>query len=440
MALARCPCACPALKVLAGAAERSGMSRSRVAAFALAFCLLLASVAQAFASSTGQSGYGQAPPPPASPGKANHHKHKHPASHHHHHKKKKKKKHNKAAKGKKHAKKHKRKHKRRRAPASVTTAAPRPAIPVTQPSAPAPAPAAPAPTGDPFAGHGFYDNRAEALATENEWAKQGRSADAAEIAKIASTGTAEWFGDWSKSGDAGKYVGAASAAGDLPVLVVYDIPWRDSCSGYSGGGASSPAAYEQFIAMIAGEIASHHAVVILEPDAVPEVECLKSSEREQIYFTLLKGAVAKLDAAGASVYIDAGNAGWHGGASGEAMIASRLQQAGVAGARGFSLNVSNFDATASETAYGEAISHDLGGGPRFIIDTSRNGNGGNGEWCNPRGRALGSPPTAQTGNPLVDAYFWVKVVGQSDGTCNGGPPAGQWWPEYALELAKNASW
>ena len=71
----------------------------------------------------------------------------------------------------------------------------------------------------------------------------------------------------------------------------------------------------------------------------------------------------------------------------------------------------------------------------FVIDTSRNGNGpfGN-EWCNPPGRALGIPPTCNTGNEKCDAFLWVKVPGESDGTCNGGPRAGRFWPEQAEKL------
>ncbi|MET8545884.1 glycoside hydrolase family 6 protein, partial [Kitasatospora sp. NPDC004799] len=60
----------------------------------------------------------------------------------------------------------------------------------------------------------------------------------------------------------------------------------------------------------------------------------------------------------------------------------------------------------------------------FVVDTSRNGKGGwtlppgtyAGDpqtWCNPPGRGVGNRPTADTGTPLVDAYLWVKTVGQS---------------------------
>ncbi|MGL1937407.1 MAG: glycoside hydrolase family 6 protein, partial [Fibrobacterales bacterium] len=60
----------------------------------------------------------------------------------------------------------------------------------------------------------------------------------------------------------------------------------------------------------------------------------------------------------------------------------------------------------------------------------------NGEWCNPRGRALGENPRAIFEGAL-DGYLWVKRPGESDGTCNSGPTAGHWWLEYALELARN---
>ncbi len=109
-------------------------------------------------------------------------------------------------------------------------------------------------------------------------------------------------------------------------------------------------------------------------------------------------------------------------------------------ARGLSLNISNFDTTASEETYGDSVSA-LVGGKHFIIDTSRNGRGpsSDGQWCNPPGRGLGVPATTATGDPLADALFWIKTPGESDGTCNGGPAAGTWWPAYALGLAQNAA-
>ncbi|MBS2963423.1 glycoside hydrolase family 6 protein [Actinocrinis puniceicyclus] len=130
----------------------------------------------------------------------------------------------------------------------------------------------------------------------------------------------------------------------------------------------------------------------------------------------------------------------------------------------------------------------------FVIDTSRNGQGPNnmqayaaapynqpasvisklvsGNWCNPPASGLGLRPTAKTGVPLLDAYLWVKIPGQSDGQCDaaGGvrawdysaytqpgwpvdaasrqlfdplwglndPAAGAWFPQQALQLAQEA--
>ena len=76
-------------------------------------------------------------------------------------------------------------------------------------------------------------------------------------------------------------------------------------------------------------------------------------------------------------------------------------------------------------------------------------------WCNPPGRGVGLRPTADTGNPMLDAYLWIKIPGESDGECTRGlgpggqtvdpewgvidPAAGQWFRPMALELARNAN-
>src|ERR1044071_3253907 len=107
-------------------------------------------------------------------------------------------------------------------------------------------------------------------------------------------------------------------------------------------------------------------------------------------------------------------------------MARALKRAGIDHADGFALNVANFETTKDTIAYGVRLSARLGGAP-FVIDTSRNGNGpaakGHHHWCNPPGRALGEAPTLSTGQPLVDAYLWVKRPGESDGACGRGAPA-----------------
>lgn len=258
-------------------------------------------------------------------------------------------------------------------------------------------------------------------------------AEAASAPQIASTPTATWIGDWTAdvAGAVSAITTDAAREGATPVLVAYDLPERD-CAGYSGGGASSPGAYRSWIRSFAEGLGGRSALVILEPDALAQIDCLSSADQTTRY-ALLSYAVRTLSAAGASVYLDAGHSGWIDAGA----MANRLASSGVAAARGFSLNVSNFMPTAAEERYGTDIANRLGGA-HFVIDTSRNGAGSDGTWCNPPGAALGIAPTTATGNPLVDAFLWVKVPGESDGTCNGGPAAGVWWPQGAAALIRNA--
>jgi hypothetical protein len=290
----------------------------------------------------------------------------------------------------------------------------------------------------PFAASRWYvDPVSNARRQADTW-RATRPADAAQMDKIAAQPQADWFGDW--SGDvqqavAGR-VSTIVGAGSLPILVAYDIPLRD-CSSYSSGGANSPDAYRAWIRAFAAGIGSRPAIVIVEPDALAMLNCLSPSD-QQTRLALLRDAVAVLGShPGVSVYLDAGHTGWHSTSE----IAAWLRQAGVDLAQGFALNVSNFLTTQDERAYGDAISA-LTGGKHFVVDTSRNGLGAttDAQWCNPGGRALGDRPTAITGDPLADAYLWIKRPGESDGSCNGGPAAGLWWADYALGLAQRAAY
>lgn len=263
-----------------------------------------------------------------------------------------------------------------------------------------------------------------------------RPADAALLEKIASQPQAIWFGDWNREpyAEVSRITSEISARGALPVYVLYNIPQRD-CGLHSAGGATDGTRYAQWISEVARAVGGRRAVVILEPDAVAGLDCLPATDQER-RLAMLRSAVRTLRESGSiSVYIDAGNARWHPAD----IIADRLRRAGIAEADGFSLNVSNFLTDGESIARGEVISS-LVGGKHFLVDTSRNGAGPapDAEWCNPADRALGRRPTWDTGHPLVDAFLWIKAPGQSDGECGGGPRAGEWWPEYALTLARNA--
>lgn len=323
-----------------------------------------------------------------------------------------------------------------REPAPVSSEPP--AVPVAEaepvgPAAPvaeAPQPLAAAPVGgSPLAGDTLYGpnpGAAEAAAR----LRGSNPGDAALLAGMAEVPTATWLGSWNGDvrTDVRNRVDEAQAAGGIPVFVVYNVPNLD-CGGHSAsGGAGSVTGYEAWIREVAAGIGTAEAVVVVEPDTLALL-CGDADERTR----MLRSAIGILEANPVThTYLDAGHSNWVGAPA----MAQRLQAAGVAEADGFALNVSNFESTADNVAYGSEVSALLGGA-HFVVDTSRNGNGPGDDWCNPSGRALGKPTTTETGHELVDAFIWIKRPGESDGACNGGPPAGQFWTDYALGLARS---
>ncbi|MET9730089.1 glycoside hydrolase family 6 protein [Streptomyces sp. NPDC006458] len=270
------------------------------------------------------------------------------------------------------------------------------------------------------------------------WRREGRAGDAEVLRRIADRPAALWpAGETDPAPVVRAAAAAARGAGQSAVLVAYNIPHRD-CGQHSAGGAVDADAYRAWIGSFADALGDAEALVVLEPDAVAHVVdgCTPGeyrAEREG----LLAEAVARLKRQpGTRVYLDAGNPSW---IQEPANLVEPLRRAGVDAADGFALNVSNFQTNDITKAYGLRLSRELGG-KHFVVDTSRNGNGPLADvWCNPSGRALGTPPTTDTGEPSLDAYLWVKRPGESDGTCEGGPAAGRWWPEYALALARNSA-
>lgn len=299
---------------------------------------------------------------------------------------------------------------------------------------------------NPFSGAKlFVDPDSSAAQQIRAWGKT-KPAYVVLLRKIASGSTANWFGDWNVNlaSDVNDRIVQIAKAHALPVFVIYNIPRRD-CGGYSAGGAKSSTAYRKWIDMFSSAVAKRKIALILEPDALSGLDCLSSSERAT-RLALIRYAVTRFTKynRAATVYVDAGHSAWQPADE----MARRLMLAGIANARGFSLNVSNTQTSADSLNYGSMVS-DLIGGKHFVVDTSRNGLGPLPEsqwkkpedaWCNSPGRALGARPTNNTGRPLADAFLWVKPPGDSDGSCNGGPPAGDWWLTYALGLARRAPW
>ena len=216
----------------------------------------------------------------------------------------------------------------------------------------------------------------------------------------------------------------------LLVLVAYYLPNR-GCSP-SHQGAPTSEAYRRWIDRLVGHLGSTRAAIVVEPDAVA-ADCFDA--RRAI---LLKHSVRRLAGAGQYVYLDAGHARWR--STGE--MAQRLLAAGIQYAQGFSVNVANRQTTRQSYRWGRELS-DLLGGREFVIDTSRNGLGPppdeqdrDDEWCNPTRQGLGQAPST-TSMPGLAALLWIKLPGESDGSC-GGETTYLFSPSQARRLIVNS--
>jgi len=85
----------------------------------------------------------------------------------------------------------------------------------------------------------------------------------------------------------------------------------------------------------------------------------------------------------------------------------------------------------------------LGMQAHVVIDTGRNGvvdmRDDCADWCNVRGAGAGIASTANTGYPeVVDAYFWLKTPGESDG-CTRELPDGKLCPRFDKDCGSEDS-
>lgn len=297
--------------------------------------------------------------------------------------------------------------------------------------APAP-PAARADDAPAFGTRLYVDPTSDARRVADLLAAAGDTGRAALIEQIASQPTAVWLGDWYSPplllSVIQRHLRAASAQGATPVFVTYAVPDRD-CGGYSAGGFTGDQ-YLDWNRRIAAALAGTGAVVLVEPDSLAMLPSPRCAGVAATRLPLLRAAVGILAAAGIPTYLDGGNARWLT----PDVQAAYLKAAGIADARGFFTNVSNFDATQTERDYAGKVSSRVGW-KHFVIDVSRNGNGWTGDWCNPPGAALGqNPQITQSPTVKLDALLWVKHPGASDGPCNGGPAAGAWFEAAAEAL------
>src|SRR6185369_1484042 len=94
--------------------------------------------------------------------------------------------------------------------------------------------------------------------------------DALRVAAMATTPQAVWFTDGTPAevrNAVRNTMREARAQHRVPVLVAYNVPFRD-CAQYSAGGAADTAAYKAWIDGFAAGIGNRSATVILEPDGL----------------------------------------------------------------------------------------------------------------------------------------------------------------------------
>jgi len=227
-------------------------------------------------------------------------------------------------------------------------------------------------------------------------------------------------------------------------------------------------------------------VLVIEPDSLPNmITNMKDrrpdeprgchDETKVAYMEGIKYAVQKFSETDAVMYLDAGHGGWLGWANDNddqtGRFANLIRDMGIAGKlRGFATNVANYQAVGeilcpspgtcrgyfgsddpccqddpcglrqewnwghNELNYIDVLDSKMRSAipsfrPKFIIDTGRNGKPDArtscSNWCNPRNNGIGHVPTTSTPDARIDALYWLKTPGESDGCTETLPDGGK---------------
>lgn len=299
------------------------------------------------------------------------------------------------------------------------------------------------------------------------------------LSVISSQPHALWLGNWTGGADdraASNYVYGALMANQVPVLVLYNLPYRD-CGQASTGGASDYGVYASWIGDVASGIADGvnratsvskgkvdqtvPIMVMLEPDSIgliptdandptngkkcwtnkggpkgPRVRMFDPVDR----FAAISSAVWVLASAAYSapvcnmrtdstntpyrpyecpsfrsrvkVYLDGGNSGWQGGWPD--VMAKRMVTAGISAAQGFFTNPSNYQKTSDEIGFGYNLLTNLSG---LLADDLYGCDGGT--TCAP-------PMKTQ----VIDVSRNGKGPGSFSKTADGSPYQPNGWPYW----------
>ena len=351
---------------------------------------------------------------------------------------------------------------------------------------------------NPFKDVAFFLNPGYTASVEA--AAKRHPAEAATIRKVAQNPTAVWLDSISSIDnlpgwlDEAKKQQDASGRPTAIVVVVYDLPNRDCSAAASAGelkvSEQGEARYKsRFIDPITALFKAHPdqpIIVVLEPDSLgnlaTNMDLPMCQEARSAYKNGIVYAIKSFALPNVSIYLDAAHSGWLGWDGNRAKIAKIFKgvladAGGPQMIRGFALNTANYthlsnrdgavleptNPCPNELTYARTLGKTLAmygfKNHGFIIDTSRNGRGSIrkkwGSWCNIHGAGLGERPRVEpeTG---IDAYFWIKPPGESDGVSDpaeprydemcgnadatkGAPQAGKWFDSYFIDLVHNAN-
>ena len=214
--------------------------------------------------------------------------------------------------------------------------------------------------------------------------------------------------------------------------------------------------YENWVSGFAAGLRDWPAVVILEPDALAELSSCSGNAQQQARLQMLSYAVQTLTSKRDHVYLDAGHSDWVP----PGQMAVRLKAADIAQASGFSLNVSNYEPTGQQIGYAHQLDRDLGMAKRFIVDTSRNGEGsaagprhGAGGPGRSAGGSLSRAPSAVGRSALANRLFtnpdtqaadWVRAhpgdpLAREIGGRIADQPTAQWFGPWNTDITAAVS-
>jgi cellulose 1,4-beta-cellobiosidase len=335
------------------------------------------------------------------------------------------------------------------------------------------------------------------------------------LRKASQVSAAYWIDTIARIGNVTRVLDGAKAQQSktgrktLTVFIIYDLPNRDCAAAASNGEltcadstcAEGLATYQtKYIDPIVGifkKYPDQPIVAVIEPDSLgnlaTNMNIQKCATAQNAYLKGVAYAIRQLSALpNLFLYLDACHGGWLGWDDNRNKIAAIFQEVlkdagGVDTIRGFATNTANYQPLGSisstadpchlESQYNKAINEviyvnllsqtleNVGiTGKAYIIDTGRNGvtnmRQDCSNWCNINHAGLGVRPTSDTqavsGINIIDAFYWLKTPGESDGTSDPNAPrydyhctsvdsyipapqAGLWNTDYFVMLVQNSN-